>query len=180
VLIALGSLTLIDVRLRTAVVAVAVIAGLVTGAQNIDTHRTQAQQVANALALHARPGDVVAFCPDQLGPAVSRLMPSGRYRAITYPRDASPEFVNWVDYKDAIHASSPQAFARRLDSMARPGGHQIWMVWSPNYQEFGNRCQQIIAALEASPISAGARDWVFQNPAKFYEPMQLTQLNPGS
>jgi hypothetical protein len=178
-LIALGSLTLIDVRIRTIVIAVAVVAGLIAGAQNIDTQRTQAQKVATMLAAHAKPGDVVAFCPDQLGPSVARLVPPGRYRMVAYPRSNGPEIVNWVDYRDAINASSPEAFARLIDSKARSGGHQIWLVWNPNYQEFGSRCQRIIHALELPP-GAGAKDWVDSNSQKYYEPMQLTQFNPGS
>ena len=36
------------------------------------TQRTQAGQVAAAINAEAKPGDIIAFCPDQLGPAVYR------------------------------------------------------------------------------------------------------------
>jgi hypothetical protein len=178
VLIALGTVTMLDVRVRTVVVAVAVVAGLGAGAQNISTQRTQAQQIATSLAAHARAGDVVAFCPDQLGPSVSRLVPPGRYRMITYPRATGAQFVNWIDYRRAIDASSPTAFAQMLKDVARQGGHQIFLVWDTGYQGFGTRCQQLVAGLLQGPGS-GAHDWVVLGTTQ-YEPMQLTQLSAGT
>ena len=70
-----GPCTLADAKLRLAVVAVVAVAGLAGGVENIWTERTQAPAVANVLAAQARPGDIVAFCPDQLGPG---RVPAGR------------------------------------------------------------------------------------------------------
>ncbi len=177
VLVALGTLTLVDVRVRTVVVAVAVVAGLASGVENISTQRSEAQKVATTLAAEAKPGDLVVFCPDQLGPSVARLLPGDRYRMTTYPRGTGPQFVDWVDYQQAIDRSSPTAFARHLQQEASASGANIWLVWYSQYEEFGSRCQTIAASL-AQDGTFGAKDWVFANNQRYYEPMQLTQFAP--
>lgn len=173
VLVALGSLTLLDIRVRTVVVAVAVVAGLASGVENIWTQRSEAQDVATALMRHAPAGSIVAFCPDQLGPSVYRLVPPGRFTMITYPRGTGPAFVDWVNYQQAIDHAPVQAFVDRLESEARSTGRQVWLVYFTGYQEFGSRCQQIASALAEAPN--GARTWVEPNQNEFYEPMQLNQ-----
>src|SRR5664280_214888 len=107
------------------------------------TNRTQAGEVAAALAPRAKPGDVIAYCPDQLGPAVNRLLPAGRYQQITFPRGTGPTYVNWVDYAAASHKGSPVRFGQQLERMAGPD-HQIFVVWYGSYQTFGTKCEQIL------------------------------------
>ncbi|HUO47573.1 MAG TPA: glycosyltransferase family 39 protein [Acidimicrobiales bacterium] len=141
-LVALGVATLGDARVRLGVVAVAVAFGLAGSLPNVWTSRTQAGQVAAAVDAGARPGDVVAFCPDQLGPAVDRLLPAGRYRAVTFPRRTSPAFVDWVDYTAATKAADPVAFATYLEGLAGTG-HRIWFVWMGGYQTLGTKCETI-------------------------------------
>ena len=53
-------------------------AGLVSSAQNVTTQRTQANAVAAAINTQAKPGDIIAFCPDQLGPSVYRQIQNRR------------------------------------------------------------------------------------------------------
>ncbi len=67
-LVALGTMTLLNPKARVIVVGLAAVAGLVSSAQNVTTQRTQANAVAAAINAQAKPGDVIAFCPDQLGP----------------------------------------------------------------------------------------------------------------
>jgi len=55
---------------------VAAVAGFAVAVQNVYTQRSQAPEVAAVLAAHAKPGDIVAYCPDQLGPALYRLLPA--------------------------------------------------------------------------------------------------------
>ena len=64
----------------------------------------------------------VVYCPDQLGPSVSRLVPGGLSQ-FTFPQMAAPQIVDWRDYRARISAADPDAFARSL--LARvPPGHQ--------------------------------------------------------
>ncbi len=183
VLVALGTRTLASAVLRLAVVAVMAAAGLAAAAQNVTTQRTQAPAVAAVLEAHARPGDVVAFCPDQLGPAVCRLTEpgqtgatgaTGRFRMVTYPRGTGPAYVDWVDYRSVAEASNPQAFARKLEAMAGTD-HDVWLVSAPGYLGFGSKCQILAGDLQQS---MGSHQWVRTAPAHYYEPMGLVQFAP--
>lgn len=186
-LVAIGALTLADSKVRLVVVAVVVAAGMAASVENVWTQRTQAPQVAAVLTAHALPGSIVAFCPDQLGPAVYRLSEPGqtnrsgsvgRYRMITYPRGIGPAFVNWVDYDQVAEAASPGAFSRKLEKMAGVD-HDIWLVSAPGYIGFGGSCATIAGDLASAP-GYGAHQWVFDDPTKYYEPMGLTQFAPAA
>jgi mannosyltransferase len=107
--------------------------------------------VARVLAAESHPGDVVAYCPDQLGPAVSRIAPAG-LRQLVYP-SGSPAVLNWVDYAARNAAGSPPAFASKV--LATGQQHQIFLVYQPGYRTFGTSCQQIAGQLSlARPHSA--------------------------
>ena len=98
-------------RARVAVLAVAAVAGLATAVPQLtSTLRTQAPSLAAALRAGLQPGDVVVYCPDQLGPSVSRLLPAGT-RQVPYPMGGSPRLVDWVDYAERNASASPSAFA---------------------------------------------------------------------
>jgi len=177
-LVALGLATFAGRRIRIGVLVATVAFGLAGSVPDIWTSRTQAGEVAATLAQLARPGDVVAFCPDQLGPAVNRLVPAGRYRMITFPRGTSPAFVNWVDYSRATAAGKPAAFATRLEQMSAPG-HQIWLVWAPGYQTYGTKCEDLetdlladraLGAHEMFPYKQGTDPWIT------YEDMELVRF----
>jgi hypothetical protein len=182
-LVALGLGTFADRRIRAGVLVATVAFGLAGSLPNIWTSRTEAGKVAVALAKSARPGDVVALCPDQLGPAVNRLVPPRRYRMITFPRDSSPVFVNWIDYAKAIAAASPVAFAARLKQMSEPA-HQIWFVWASGYQAYGTKCESIETALLADSRLGASLVVPFDqvgSPWTPYEEMQLVRFvhRPG-
>jgi hypothetical protein len=175
-LVGLGTRTLVDPRVRTGILVVAAVAGLAVGVENIWTARTQAPQIAAVLNAQAKPGDVVAFCPDQLGPAVGRLVPADTFDTTTFPRGTSPTFVDWVDYKQAAERADPVAFAHHLQQLAGPD-HDIWLVWAPGYQGFGTKCEQLASTLLDTP-GYGGHQWVNTRPAHYYEPMELTQFAP--
>src|SRR6185437_7664394 len=180
VLLAIGTVTFADARIRAVVVAVVVVAGLASSIPNVTTQRTQATEVAAVLAAQAKPGDVVAYCPDQLGPATYRLTSSGGFRQITFPRGTGPAYVDWVNYKQAATAGKPAAFAKQLEAMA--GDHSVWLVSASGYQGFGTKCQRLAADLLNATNAAGqpwgGHQWVNTNPARYYEPMGLTQFAP--
>jgi len=176
-LVAIGLGTFGDRRVRVGVLAVAVAAGLAASLSNVTTNRTQAGQVAAAIAPRGRPGDVVAYCPDQLGPAVARLLPATRYQQITFPRGTGPIFVNWVDYGAASRSGHPARFATRLESMAA-GGRQIFVVWAPGYQTLGTKCEQIVETLQAPGSGYTLHNLVTLDSTAFYQPMDLYQFTP--
>ncbi|MGH8979352.1 MAG: glycosyltransferase family 39 protein [Acidimicrobiia bacterium] len=142
-----GLATLVDPRVQFAVVAVIVALGLAGGVRNLVTQRTRAGAVATVLESEARRGDLVVYCPDQLGPAVHRLLPGG-LDEVTYPEFAAPAFVDWVDYQRRIDAVDPQEFA---DTVAeRAGAGTVWFVTGPGYPNHHGVCGAISARLAES------------------------------
>ena len=174
-LAALGISTFLSPLVRAAVLVVAVACGMVSAIPNITSQRTQATNVAAALGHLGVAGDVVAYCPDQLGPDTSRLLPTNRYQQITFPRGNGPQFVDWVDYEQAISAADPVNFAAKLEQMAG-SIHQIWFVWAPGYQAYGVKCEAIQSQL-LTDRSIAASDQFPLNPS-FGEPMELVRFVP--
>ncbi len=133
-------------RGRATVLALASVAGLLNALPQLtDTGRTQAAVTAAAVRRALAPGDVVAYCPDQLGPAVSRLLPPGTDQVV-YPSFAPPELVDWVDYGERNAAASPSAFAREL--AGRTDG-AVWLVSAGGYLTLGRQCEQVARVLES-------------------------------
>jgi mannosyltransferase len=148
--VAAGLLVFGDSRVRLAVFAVVAALGLAGGVHNVTENRTQAYQSAEVIREEARAGDLVVYCPDQVGPDVSRLLEGGpELDELTYPDGASPEFIDWVDYRERNDAADPQAFARDVLRRA-PADHDIWYVMSPGYRGPGEDCDRIGDALGES------------------------------
>jgi mannosyltransferase len=179
-LVALGTTTLLNPKARVIIVGLAVVAGLISSAQNVTTQRTQANAVAAAINAQAKPGDIIAFCPDQLGPSVVRqINDPSQYDMITFPRETGPAIVDWVDYAATVGAASPGHFADVVAQRAQSGaGHHIWYVYEPMYQTFGIKCEQIASDLVAAGTAAGGggRNVVTSEVEQFYEPMNLTEI----
>ncbi len=180
-LIALGTTTLLNPRVRVVVVGLAVVAGLISSAQNVTTQRTQATSVAAAINAQAKPGDIIAFCPDQLGPSVYRQIRNpSQYDMLTFPRRTGPAIVDWVDYADTVHAADPNAFA--ADVAQKAGStHHVWLVWQSMYQTYGVKCETIATDLldDATKNGGGGRNVVVARPLYYYEPMNLTEFATG-
>ena len=156
--------------------AVVVIIGLGSSLRSVADNRTQAAQAANAIRSGAKPGDVVLYCPDQLGPSVSRLLEGTRGLVqLTFPVGDRPELVDWVDYEQRRHRVNPKAFAQRVLDRAGPES-TIWYVVAVQYRG-GNegRCDAVLQSLSAA--RPGARQLVEAND-KFPEFMALFEY-PG-
>jgi hypothetical protein len=126
--------------------------------------RTQSAEVAAAVAERAQPGDVVVYCPDQLGPAYSREMPDGLVE-MAYPRLSSPERVDWVDYAEINAAADPAVLAEEI--LARADGRAVFLVWMSDYRTLGQQCEQLISELGLT------ESLVVQDQGRFYEPAFL-------
>jgi mannosyltransferase len=136
--------------------------------------------VATSLAKLGKKGDVVAYCPDQLGPSVSRLLPPDRYRQITFPRETGPLFVNWVDYAKATGAGNPARFAAKVESLAG-STHTIYLVWASGYETYHTKCEAIVNDLLADhnyvPRTVFAATQLL-NTTVIYEHMGLVEYVP--
>jgi hypothetical protein len=137
-LVARGLSTLRDVRILAPVAAVMVVLGFAGGVRNVQTQRTQAGEVAAILRKEAKPGDLVVYCPDQVGPAVHRLAPKG-LDEVTYPRFDAPVRIDWVDYKKRLAHVDRAKFAR--DALARADDHTLWYVAAPGYTTHTGVCE---------------------------------------
>jgi len=137
--VAAGVAVLPGERFRVGCVAVLCLAGLLTGYGANGQQRTQAVQVAAVLNAKAQAGDVVVYCPDQLGPAVNRLVRVPGLSELTFPRAAGPQRVDWVDYRKTISSTDVEQFAQ--DALARvPSGRTLWLVWRDGYPALGADC----------------------------------------
>jgi len=144
--IAMGTRVFGDPRVRVALLAAVVLLGLAGGVRNVVDERTQAGEVAAVLRAEAEPGDVVVYCPDQLGPAVHRILGDGRgLTEVTFPALGGPERVNWIDYRARIDRTDSQAFADAV--LERAAGARVWLVTTPGYRSFEGRCEEVALAL---------------------------------
>ena len=156
---------------RSAGLAVLVVLGLMASLEESLESRTQAPKVAATIAARSTLGALVLYCPDQLGPGVSRLLPDDR-RELTFPDFQSPDRVDWVNYLSRIRQRDPEAFADEV--LARAGTDDLWMVWSGGYRGLGRKCEAVAQALEArrprpqilaTPQEEGESAWLYRFPA---------------
>jgi hypothetical protein len=158
--ILLAALGLDRLRSRPLVVGalgVLLLLGGIGGVRNVVTDRSDARRSVEAIEAAGEPGDVVVYCPDQLGPSTSRLLGDG-FEQVTYPSFGRPERVDWVDYKERLAEASPQRFAEEL--LRRAEGRRIFLVYSSTYTTHEEACPAVYNA-----IAAGGR-----------QPRALTQL----
>lgn len=158
------------------VLVVIALLGTSAGASEILDARTQATMVAAQIQAAARPGDVVAYCPDQLGPAVSRLLPDRLYTQVTFPRWDDPSRINWVDYAQVNAAANTGLFARELLNLA--GSHQVWLVWESGYRTLGHSCEALRDTLTVSRPDYS--EPVHSQPGRYYEHESLMRFAPGA
>ncbi len=159
-------------RFRAGCLAVLVLAGIITGESENAQQRTQAVQVAAVLNAQARPGDVVVYCPDQLGPAVDRLLKVPGVDQLTFPRAIGPQRVDWVDYKKVIASTDVSQFAQ--NALARvPNGRTLWLVWRDGYPGFGGDCGYLKSWMDL--LRNPGVTLVHNNGARFYEFENLTR-----
>ena len=139
----------------------ALVAGVVTAAlwvagtsmaiDQVGAGRTRAERFVAAMLPGARRGDVVVYCPDQLGPSMWRLLqrdPVGRTLAqVVYPTLGSAERVDWIDYRQRYDEASPRAVAAQIDRLANT--HTVWLVVSVTYPPTQPACGALIRWLSA-------------------------------
>jgi mannosyltransferase len=127
------------------------VTGLMGGWSLNASERTNASQVANAIEAQVRPGDVVAYCPDQLAPALHRMLERRDItgiKEIAFADASGPALVDWVDYQKRMSHASPTAFAREIDQMAGADG-SIYLVSANGYRTLGDDCAEVSDQLAA-------------------------------
>lgn len=171
-LLIFGLTTFGDPRVRRWMLVSVIVLGLAASLPNVATNRTQAGEIARAIRARAAPGDLVVYCPDQLGPAVSRLLPP-RYVQLTFPTGGGPERVDWLDYEARNRAADPKDFT--LDLLLRAGPtHDIFLVWISGYRTYGRKCESLNNQLGAFRESIEIR-----RPGRYFEKATLWQHRAG-
>lgn len=172
-LIAVGATRFPDRRLAAIVIAVACIAGLSSGFALNNTPRTQASEVAAVLNVQARPGDMVVFCPDQLGPAVNRLITVPGVTQLTFPRAIGPQRVDWVNYREVIAHTDVEGFAQDILSKLGPNS-TLWLVWRDGYPGLNGDCGYLQSWFSMLRGGGGAQT-VVRADSHYFEHENLTR-----
>ncbi|GAC1592829.1 MAG: hypothetical protein NVS3B21_13060 [Acidimicrobiales bacterium] len=171
-LVALGLTVLQDPKVRTGAITAAVLLGMATSTGNVGTDRTQIPRLIAAARLHGlEDGDVMVYCPDQLGPAGSQVIPGG-VRQLTFPTLGNGRFVDWVDYGTRNAHADPARFADTVHAMAGPQ-HAVWIIWAAEYRTFGTECEQVVQRMGA--LRPPANQLVASNPVRFFEHANLVR-----
>jgi uncharacterized membrane protein len=164
---------------RALVVGLVVVLSLGITVINATVSRSQSADLASAIEADAQPGDLVVYCPDQLGPAVSRLLPDG-FEQVTYPALDDPERVDWRDYEERMAAADPAEVAEQVLALAGEdagaGGRTIWLVSSPSYRTPGDDCDALRDQLSAT---LGVETVVQENAVDHFEHASLYRYSPG-
>lgn len=171
-LVAVGATRFPDRRLAAIVLAVACLAGTMAGYAENRTPRTEAAEVAAVLNVQARPGDLVVFCPDQLGPAVNRLITVPGVTQLTFPRAIAPERVDWVNYREVIEHTDVEGFAQ--DILSKLGSNStLWLVWRNGYPGLGGDCGYLESWF--SMLRGGTGQTLVRTDRRYFEFENLTR-----
>ncbi|MEP6659496.1 MAG: glycosyltransferase family 39 protein [Acidimicrobiales bacterium] len=128
-------------------VAAALAFGALFTARNIREPRSQLPDLVAIVNARAAAGDVVVYCPDQLGPAGSRGLRADLV-GLAYPTLGDPRFVDWRDYEDRNARTDPLGVATTV--LDRAAGHDIWLMSRGGYRTFGDQCERLQGALETA------------------------------
>lgn len=150
VLLVARGLAVVPGRHGTAVATAVVVAlGGVGIVENIRTDRTQAQEWVDVGEAAFGPDDVFVACPDQLGPALRRVLDQEGHdgnRVLAYPTLGDGRRVDWYDYAERNDAADPAAVAAAIAAEV-PDGARVWVAWSGAYRTFEGDCEAMLNAL---------------------------------
>lgn len=135
------------------VVAVGMVALAVVGiGGNVIEERTMGEAFASAIAAEAGPDDVVAICPDQLGPATLRSLPE-TIEAVGLPALDRPDRIDWRDYAERNEAADPAAAVEAI--LERAEGGSVWFVINTHYRTYEGYCEAVQSGLQAARPASG-------------------------
>ncbi|MEM9467310.1 MAG: glycosyltransferase family 39 protein [Actinomycetota bacterium] len=133
-----GGATL-DGRARIVVLSIVVLLGFAVSVDEARRTRSQGEEVAAAIDERAAGGDIVVFCPDQVGPATTH------YLATDLTTQAFPSgdgyTVDWRNYLDRAASTDPVVFADQAMTVAGDGA--VWFVAGIGYRGIDERCARV-------------------------------------
>lgn len=140
----LGAVALPGRRLPLVALSVTTLISLATGLPPADNSRTFAGAAAAAFRASASPGDLLVYCPDQLGPPMARLL-GPAYRQVVYPTLGAPQRIDWVDYRARQDAADPARIAGQVDGLA--GDRPVFVLLAGDYRTFEGDCERLLREL---------------------------------
>ena len=165
-LLAARGISMLPPRPRLVVLVVVVAFGLAISVDEARRDRTQGADVAALMDEKRAAGDVVVFCPDQVGPATLRAI-VGPVVSFAYPR-GDGHFVDWRDYAETIAGTSVDHFVS--DVLAEAENHDVWLVSGFGYKSFGDRCEAMV-----NELGRNRQAHRLLAPSDVFEPMLLTR-----
>src|SRR3546814_13667031 len=110
------------------------------------------EDFASAIAAEAGPDDVVAICPDQLGPATLRSLPE-TVDAVGLPALDRPDRIDWRDYADRNEAADPAVAVQAL--LERAEGGSVWLLINTHHRTHEGYCEAVQSGLQAPRPASG-------------------------
>jgi mannosyltransferase len=145
--VALGALALPGRWTPSVALCLLIVLGTAFGVPAAGQPRVSSAGIVHAFqAAGGAPGDLMAYCPDQLGPPVWRLLDRG-VEQVVYPTFGDPRRVDWVDYTARQAAADPEQFASEL--AARAGSRPVFVLAATEYRTFEGQCERLLAGLRA-------------------------------
>ena len=96
----------------------------------------------------ASPGDLVVYCPDQLGPGGHRLLHVTGCQQATFPRGIAPDRVDWVDYRQVIADTSVDQFGQEM--IVRAGWPRHLVRVAGRLPRPGHHCTQLLQLVQVA------------------------------
>ncbi len=178
--VAAGISSLEPARARGVTLVVTAVLGLAASLHSVLPPRTQAGDIAAAIARQAAPGDVVVTCPDQLTPALARMLPDTPIHA--FPGGSPTDRIDWTDYRRRTRVADPLALAAAVDLQAGDGS--VWLVWSPAYGAVGTQCGRLHRELLRLRPDGGTalrrKPWLLENAILWRGPAGPVQLSAAA
>lgn len=153
-------------RPRMLVLWFVVLFGFAVSVDEARRDRTQGADVAALINEGFAEGDVVVYCPDQVGPATQRGI-RGSPSSFAFPR-GDGDFVDWQHYRETIAETSVDRFVADLVNQAE---NNIWLVSGFGYKGFDDRCQTI-----GNELARTHQPQQLLAPSDVFEPMLLTRF----
>lgn len=144
-LLAGRGVAMLEGRAGAAVLALLVAFGLVVSIDEARRTRSQGEQAADAIDRGADAGDMVVFCPDQVGPATWHYLDT-EVEGRAFP-SGDGFTIDWRDYLDRASQLDARAFAR--DAHEAAGDHTIWFVSGRGYRGLDGQCAALNAELHS-------------------------------
>jgi hypothetical protein len=139
---------MLDGRARLVVLGLVVLLGFAVSIDEARRTRSQGEQVADAIDAAAGAGDVVIFCPDQVGPATTHYLDTDLTRRAFPSGDGYT--VDWRSYLDRAAAIDPVAFAD--DAMGTADDAAVWLVGGVGYRGLDQPCATVQAHLSSQRV----------------------------